>query len=74
MLLARSRRLLGAVAALVALAALSGCVAYPGEYGSPGYGSGYHGGFGEGWRGGVVGQFEFFASEKLRDINAFKCL
>jgi len=22
----------------------------------------------------VVGQFEFFASEKLRDINAFKCL
>jgi len=25
-------------------------------------------------RAAVVGQFEFFASEKLRDINAFKCL
>ena len=52
----RSRRLLGAVAALATLAVLSGCVAYPGGYGGPGYGSGYYGGFGGGWDGGWGGR------------------
>ncbi len=37
-----SHRVLGAVAALTALAALSGCAEYAGGYGEDGYGSGYY--------------------------------